>query len=115
MSLAFIVVNLRCYLAKEKRNANSGECRATSTTIFISVKLHFSILTGPWLASASLGGSVHQDLTKHFINKLIMWLGGEEIGEATTTTIFIFGKLHSNILTGPRIASASLGGPVIKI
>ena len=44
-----------------------------------------------------------------------MWLGGEEIGEATTTTIFIFGKLHSNILTDSRIASASLGGPVIKI
>ena len=33
----------------------------------------------------------------------------------TTTTTFIFVKLHLNILTGQRIASASLGRPVIKI
>ena len=38
---------------------------------------------------------------------------GKEISVIkTTTTIIISVKLHFNILTSPRIASASLGGPV---
>lgn len=35
-------------------------------TIFISDKnLHFNLLTGPWIASASLEGPVHQDKIKY--------------------------------------------------
>ena len=39
----------------------------TTTTIIISVKLHFNILTGQ---SVSLDRPVHQDLIKYFLNKL---------------------------------------------
>ena len=39
------------------------------------INKYFNILTGPRIASASLGGPVHQDLIKHFfVNKQIFFL-----------------------------------------
>ena len=42
----------------------------TTTTIIISVKLHLNILSSPQIANATLGGPVHQDQIKNFINTI---------------------------------------------